>query len=50
MYDKELIVDILKNIAWSIEQIKKGFKPLNRVMILLRMMLVSKNLTASACS
>lgn len=23
MYDKELIVDILKNIAWSIEQITK---------------------------
>src|SRR3989338_548798 len=26
MYDKELIIEILKNIAWSLEQIIKRFK------------------------
>jgi len=33
MYDKELIVEIFRNIAWSIEQITKRFKPCPKEMV-----------------
>jgi uncharacterized protein with HEPN domain len=28
MYDRELVIDILKNILWSLEQIIKRFQPI----------------------
>ena len=49
MYDKALIIEILKNIAWSLEQVIKRFKAIKSSDDFLKMILVWKGWIVFAC-